>query len=187
MRRRPLVFLQYATKEDFLTPERAREYFAIVSEPKALKFYEAPHALNAEARRDRIAFLVEELNLKPPIRQRLRASPSWCSHPRLRSNCGESVAAGPPSAGTTMEGTTMRGCPILRALCEDSLFPVKQFFLSGEVQENLSLFKRPRQVQLRGTSGSRHSGCGTEHAEDGVQDFTGDGDQGLEFGFAACD
>ena len=60
------VFLQYATKEDFLTPERAREYFAIVSEPKALKFYEAPHALNAEARRDRIEFLVKELNLKPP-------------------------------------------------------------------------------------------------------------------------
>ena len=60
------VFLQYATKEDFLTPERAREYFAIVSEPKSLTFYEAPHALNAEARRDRIAFLVKELNLKPP-------------------------------------------------------------------------------------------------------------------------
>jgi len=60
------VFLQYATKEDYLTLERAREYFAIVSEPKVLKFYEAPHALNAEARRDRIAFLVTELNLKPP-------------------------------------------------------------------------------------------------------------------------
>jgi dienelactone hydrolase len=60
------VFLQYATQENFLTPERARKYFAIVSEPKSLKFYEAPHALNAEARRDRIAFLVKELSLKPP-------------------------------------------------------------------------------------------------------------------------
>jgi cephalosporin-C deacetylase-like acetyl esterase len=60
------VFLQYATKEDFLTPERAREYFALVSEPKELKFYEAPHALNAEARRDRIAYLVKELSLKAP-------------------------------------------------------------------------------------------------------------------------
>jgi cephalosporin-C deacetylase-like acetyl esterase len=60
------VFLQYATKEDFLTPERARAYFAIVSEPKSLKFYEAPHALNAEARRDRVAFLVKELQIKPP-------------------------------------------------------------------------------------------------------------------------
>ena len=60
------VFLQYATKEDFLTPERAREYFAIVSEPKTFKLYEAPHALNAEARKDRIAFLVKELGLKAP-------------------------------------------------------------------------------------------------------------------------
>ena len=60
------VFLQYATKEDFLTPERAKEYYALVSEPKSLKFYDAPHALNAEARRDRVAFLVKELNLKAP-------------------------------------------------------------------------------------------------------------------------
>src|SRR5215470_17550148 len=41
------VFLQYATKEDFLTPERAREYAALVSEPKKFKLYEAPHALDA--------------------------------------------------------------------------------------------------------------------------------------------
>jgi cephalosporin-C deacetylase-like acetyl esterase len=60
------IFLQYATQEDFLTPERAREYYAIVSEPKSLKFYDAPHALNAEARRDRIAFLVKELQLISP-------------------------------------------------------------------------------------------------------------------------
>ena len=59
-----LVFLQYATKEDFLTPVRAREYYALVSEPKSMKMYDAPHALNAEARRDRVAFLVKELNLK---------------------------------------------------------------------------------------------------------------------------
>jgi cephalosporin-C deacetylase-like acetyl esterase len=60
------IFLQYATQEDFLTPERAREYYAIVSKPKSLKFYDAPHALNAEARRDRIAFLVKELHLVSP-------------------------------------------------------------------------------------------------------------------------
>jgi dienelactone hydrolase len=59
------VFLQYATQEPFLTPERAREYEKVVSQPKRLKIYEAPHALNAEARRDRIAFLTEQLNLKP--------------------------------------------------------------------------------------------------------------------------
>jgi len=59
------VFLQYATQEPFLTPERAREYEKVVSEPKRLKLYDAPHALNAEARRDRIAFLTEQLKLKP--------------------------------------------------------------------------------------------------------------------------
>jgi hypothetical protein len=60
------VFLQYASQEDFLTPDLARQYFAVVSEPKKLKIYDAPHALNAEARRDRIAFLAEHLKFKPP-------------------------------------------------------------------------------------------------------------------------
>src|SRR5713101_4331480 len=59
------VFLQSATKEDFLTAAPAREYEAIVSEPKKFKLYDAPHALNAEARRDRIAFLSDQLKLKP--------------------------------------------------------------------------------------------------------------------------
>ena len=60
-----IVFLQFATQESFLTPERARQHAAIVSEPKRVKFYDAPHSLNAEARRDRIAFLIEQLKLKP--------------------------------------------------------------------------------------------------------------------------
>jgi len=59
------VFLQYATQEKSLTAERARQHAAIVSEPKRFKIYDAPHALNAEARRDRIAFLTEQLKLKP--------------------------------------------------------------------------------------------------------------------------
>jgi len=60
------VFLQYASKEDFLTPERDREYAAHVTEPKVFKLYDAPHALNAEARRDRVAFLAEQLGFKAP-------------------------------------------------------------------------------------------------------------------------
>ncbi len=60
------VFLQYAIHEDFLTPERSREYAAHVSEPKLFKLYDAPHALNAEARRDRIAFLATQLKFNPP-------------------------------------------------------------------------------------------------------------------------
>lgn len=59
------VFLQYGSQETFLNPARAREYAAIVSEPKRLGIYDAPHALNAEARRERIAFLTEQLQLKP--------------------------------------------------------------------------------------------------------------------------
>jgi dienelactone hydrolase len=59
------VFLQYASQETFLNPAHARAYAALVSEPKRFKEYDAPHALNAEARRDRIAFLTEQLNLKP--------------------------------------------------------------------------------------------------------------------------
>jgi dienelactone hydrolase len=60
-----VVFLQYGSQEKFLTPDRARAYAAIVSDPKRFKLYDAPHALNAAARRDRIAFLIEQLHLKP--------------------------------------------------------------------------------------------------------------------------
>lgn len=59
------VFLQYGSQESFLNPARARAYAAIVSEPKRLAIYDAPHALNAQARRERIAFLTEQLRLKP--------------------------------------------------------------------------------------------------------------------------
>jgi dienelactone hydrolase len=60
-----VVFLQYGSQETFLNSERARLYADVVSEPKQLKIYDAPHALNAEARRDRISFLSEQLRLKP--------------------------------------------------------------------------------------------------------------------------
>ncbi len=78
------VFLQYATKEDFLTPERAREYFAIVSEPKEMKIYDAPHALNGLARRDRIAFLVKELGLKPPDPAAIARIPELVQPPEVK-------------------------------------------------------------------------------------------------------
>jgi hypothetical protein len=59
------VLLQFATQEPFLTPERVKGYAAIVSEPKRLHLYDAPHALDAAARRDRLAFLAEQLGLRP--------------------------------------------------------------------------------------------------------------------------
>ena len=75
------VFLQYASQEKFLNPDRAREYEKIVSEPKRLKIYDAPHALNAEARRDRIYFLVEQLKLKPVPDAVIAAIPSLYQPP----------------------------------------------------------------------------------------------------------
>jgi len=60
-----VVLLQFATQEKFITPERAKLYADVVSEPKIFKLYDAPHALNAEARKDRITFIIEQLKLKP--------------------------------------------------------------------------------------------------------------------------
>lgn len=77
-----VVFLQFATQEDFLTPERARQYAAVVSEPKQFKLYEAPHALNAEARRDRIAFLTKQLKLKPLLPALIATIPDLYQPPR---------------------------------------------------------------------------------------------------------
>ena len=76
-----VVFLQYATQERFITPERAKLYADVVSEPKQFKLYDGPHALNAEARRDRIAFLVEQLKLKTPPAAAVDAIPDLYQPP----------------------------------------------------------------------------------------------------------
>ena len=77
-----VVLLQFATKETFITPERAKLYAGVVSEPKIFKMYEAEHALNAEARRDRIKFLVEQLKLKPVRDKVVAAIPDLYQPPR---------------------------------------------------------------------------------------------------------
>jgi dienelactone hydrolase len=76
-----VVLLQFATQEKFLTAERAKLYAAVVSEPKIFKLYEAPHALNAEARRDRIKFLVEQLKLRPVADAQIQAIPNLYQPP----------------------------------------------------------------------------------------------------------
>jgi len=76
-----VVFLQYASREVFLNPDRARAYEAIVSEPKRFKLYDAPHALNAEARRDRIAFLTEQLKIKPLTPEAIASIPDLFQPP----------------------------------------------------------------------------------------------------------
>jgi dienelactone hydrolase len=67
--------LQFATDEPFLGPERARQYLPYVSEPKRLRIYYAPHALNAEATRDRLQFLAGHLGVNPPDATRVSAIP----------------------------------------------------------------------------------------------------------------
>jgi dienelactone hydrolase len=75
------VFLQYASREKFLNPDRAREYLTIVSEPKRLEIYDAEHALNAEARRDRLQFLIEQLKLKPLSAAQIASLPNLYQPP----------------------------------------------------------------------------------------------------------
>ena len=77
-----VILLQFATKESFITPERAKLYAEVVSEPKIFKLYDAPHALNAEARRDRIHFLVEQLKLKPVSEAVIAAIPDLYQPPQ---------------------------------------------------------------------------------------------------------
>jgi dienelactone hydrolase len=76
-----VVFLQFANQERFLTPELTRKHAAIVSEPKQVKFYETEHALNAEARRDRIQFLIEQLKLKPLSSAQIEGVPNLYQPP----------------------------------------------------------------------------------------------------------
>src|ERR1043166_7646153 len=60
-----VIFLQYGSRDSGISEEQAREHAAFVTGPKQFKLYDAEHNLNAEARRDRIHFLVEQLKLKP--------------------------------------------------------------------------------------------------------------------------
>jgi len=70
-----VLFFQFASQEKFFTPERAKATAALASEPKQVKVYDAPHALNAEARRDRLAFLADQLHVKPPAPEVISSIP----------------------------------------------------------------------------------------------------------------
>jgi dienelactone hydrolase len=75
------VFLQYATDEPFAGPDLAKQYAAVVSEPKKFKLYQAQHALSAEATRDRVAFLAEQLSFKAPDAKVVAGIPSLVQPP----------------------------------------------------------------------------------------------------------
>jgi dienelactone hydrolase len=58
------LFLQYAKVDGISGAGPAQHFYSIASEPKMLKVYDAPHALNAEARHDRVEWLQKELHLR---------------------------------------------------------------------------------------------------------------------------
>lgn len=58
-----VIFFQFGKTDGYPTEEKARFYSEKASRPKLVKFYEAGHALNDEARRDRAAWLREQIGV----------------------------------------------------------------------------------------------------------------------------
>lgn len=59
------VLLQFGRDDASIPEALARGYFERFEEPKKMEFYKAGHALNAEARKDRVRWLAEKLKLSP--------------------------------------------------------------------------------------------------------------------------
>lgn len=57
------VFLQFGRDDVPLPESMARGYFERFAEPKKIEFYKAGHALNGEARKERVQWLAESLKL----------------------------------------------------------------------------------------------------------------------------
>lgn len=57
------VLLQFGRDDAPIPEPMARSYFERFSEPKKIEFYKAGHALNAEARKDRVQWLAARLKL----------------------------------------------------------------------------------------------------------------------------
>jgi cephalosporin-C deacetylase-like acetyl esterase len=59
------VFLQFGRRDEQTPEKTVRRFYKLFGEPKRLGLYDAGHALNAEARRERVEWLRERLKLKP--------------------------------------------------------------------------------------------------------------------------
>lgn len=57
------VFLQFGRNDEPIPERLARRYYDLFAQPKRIAFYDAAHALNGEARRDRVAWLAGRLSL----------------------------------------------------------------------------------------------------------------------------
>jgi dienelactone hydrolase len=58
----PALF-QYATHDEFMTVPMEQKYFDMSKGPKEIKFYDATHSLNAQARHDRYEWLMKQIGL----------------------------------------------------------------------------------------------------------------------------
>jgi cephalosporin-C deacetylase-like acetyl esterase len=59
----PALFQYGLHDEEWVPLQDAKDYFAMSSGPKEVKYYDSDHALNAQARGDRLGFLREHLGL----------------------------------------------------------------------------------------------------------------------------
>ncbi|MGH9944837.1 MAG: hypothetical protein ACRD9R_21010, partial [Pyrinomonadaceae bacterium] len=69
------VFLQFGRQDKPITEKMARRAYELFAEPKTITFYDAGHALDAAARRDRVEWLAKRLSLKPVDRAALARIP----------------------------------------------------------------------------------------------------------------
>lgn len=60
------VFLQYGRLDKPITEKMARRSFELFGEPRKIGFYDAGHALDAAARRERVEWLARRLSLRRP-------------------------------------------------------------------------------------------------------------------------
>ncbi len=58
------VFFQFGRQDRFVPEDRAQSFFDSANKPKSIVWYEAGHDLNAQAIRDRQAWLIQQLALK---------------------------------------------------------------------------------------------------------------------------
>jgi dienelactone hydrolase len=69
------VFIQAARIDGIAGEKYANDYFEVAGEPKKLGIYDAPHALNAAARLDRVRWLAERLSLGEIVSEEVAAIP----------------------------------------------------------------------------------------------------------------
>ncbi len=73
------LYYQFAERDEYITREAALAFYEAGSQPKTIQWYDATHALNEQARLDRIQWLTEQLGLArgpldPSVSRRMPAA-----------------------------------------------------------------------------------------------------------------